>query len=101
MATDEHEQRTVDGVPVKVGDVVWLWVGWGNVKQRKLDRVDLGMWWSMRSKEIFSTERAALDAALANQRQELKKTRQKVRSIQRLLERLTARSEELAPGGRK
>jgi hypothetical protein len=83
--------QTVDGHPVKLGDQVWFWNGWGSVRQRRLNKVDLGMWWaSMTSKSIFSTERAALERAIEDERAALKRARQKVRSKLRSIERLTA-----------
>lgn len=89
------DQRTVDGVPVKLGDRVWFWPGWGNVRQRALNKTDLGMWWThMTSKRIYSTERAALEAALVGEREALRKAKQRVRrasgAVERLKDRLRA-----------
>jgi hypothetical protein len=76
------DPRTVDGVPVKLGDRVWFWRGWGSPNRRALNKVDLGMWWvHMTSKQIYSTERAALDAAIADERDNLKKARQRARKL--------------------
>lgn len=89
-------KRTVDGVPVKLGDHVWRWRGWGNPQRRKLDKVDLGMWWEMVRKQIYSTERAALEAAISEQLANLKKIDNKARATRNAIERL---AERLAKGG--
>lgn len=90
------EYRTVDGVPVKLGDRVWRWMGWGAPRLRRLDKTDLGMWWlHMISKQIYSTERAALDAAIADRRRDLAKARGQVRGAAGSLKRLTDRRRRL------
>ena len=93
------EQRTVDGVPVKLGDEVWFWKGWGSPRQRRLNKTDLGPWWtSMTSKSIFSTERAAIERAVADERVALKKATQQVRRARGAIERLTAQLRRVEDG---
>jgi HAMP domain-containing protein len=82
---------TVDGVPVKFGDRVWRWQGWGNPKLRKLNKVDLGMWWEMMRKQIYSTEQAALEAAVAEQRIAMVKAAGRLRATRKAIERFAAR----------
>jgi hypothetical protein len=89
---------TVDGVPVKLGDLVWRWQGWGNPKLRKLDKVDLGMWWQMMRKQIYSTEQAVLEVAIAEQRIAMVKAAGKLRATRKAIERLTARLAETMGG---
>lgn len=53
------------------------------------------MWWETTSKEIYSTERAAVAAAIKNQRRELGKARREVRRAIVAVEKLTARLKAL------
>jgi hypothetical protein len=88
------DQRTVDGVPVQIGDRVWF-ARCDRVTHRALDKTDLGMWWTtMTSKQIYSTEQAALAALLEHERQQLREARQEVRRAAKAIERLTARLAE-------
>lgn len=97
MTATIEERRTVDGIPVKLGDQVWFWRGYGSPRLRKLDKTDLGMWWaSMTSKAIYSTERAALDAALEDERRALKKAKQQASTASLAIERLTKRRAEVS-----
>lgn len=90
------ERKTVDGFPVKVGDRVWTAHPWGLVKLTTMQKHHLGMWWdSMVSKQIYSTESAALDAAIATKKAELKKAKQEIRSAAKAIERLTERKQRI------
>jgi hypothetical protein len=87
-----EERRTVDGLLVKVGDTVWHD---GNVGVRtcKLAKHHLGMWWPWFGQRIYSTERAALTAAIEREKKALKKAKQQERRATKSIERLTARLE--------
>lgn len=89
------DQKTVDGVPVKVGDMVWFWIA-GRIIQRNLTRTDLGYWWEHRTKpRIYSTERAAVGAALVERCYSYKRAMQdRLRAI-KSIERLSARLEKI------
>lgn len=90
------DRRTVDGVPVAVGDRVWRVDPYvARVTCCRLYRHHLGMWWETTSKEIYSTERAAVAAAIKNQRRELGKSRREVRRAIVAVEKLTARLKAL------
>ena len=85
------DRCTVDGVPVKLGDRVWFW-HCCRVYQRALHRTDLGMWWEPKtSNQIYSTERAALDAAITDERIALNRAKRDVLRTSRSIERLSAR----------
>lgn len=90
MAVDEARE-TVDGMPVRVGSVVWRTCPYAAPRRRTLDRNDLSGWWSMLREQIYSTERAALVGAIARERQALKKAKQEVRRATKAIERLSAR----------
>jgi hypothetical protein len=90
--TTATEQRTVDGVPVKVGDTVWCaHAHVAIVTTKRLEKHHLSMWWERLSKEIYSTERGALIGAIANQKQALRKAQQRAQRATKAIARLTAR----------
>jgi len=66
-----ERKLTVDGVPVKLGDRVWYWIGYGSPRLRKLN------------------------AAIADERRELKKAKQTARTAKQAIERLTRRRKEI------
>jgi hypothetical protein len=84
------ERRTVDGFPVKTGDMVWHASG-PSVRTCRLSKHHLGMWWQWMGKEIYSTEEAALASAIKNEKKSLEKARREVQRATRSLKRLTAR----------
>lgn len=84
------DYRTVDGVPIKLGDRVWFARPGSRVTHRAINKVDLGMWWeALTSKQAYSTERAALTALLAHERRALGKARDEARRATRSIGRLT------------
>jgi hypothetical protein len=84
------DRKTVDGVPVKVGDRVWF-IRAGRITKRALDKTDLGMWWeTITRKTIYSTQQAALDGAIAEEMESLRKARQEVRRATKAIERFAA-----------
>lgn len=84
-------KRTVDGIPVKVGDPVWFADVHG-VRRRKLHKTDLGTWWTtMTIGRIYSTERAALEAKLASEKKDLRKAQQEIRRAAKAIARLKSR----------
>lgn len=86
------EQRTVDGVPVKVGDSVWRAdARIATVTRCRLYAHHLGSWWGSVSKKIYSTEGAALIAAIASQKKARSKARREIRRATKAIERLAAR----------
>lgn len=54
---------TVDGVPIQVGSSVWR-INAGNVRRMTIARHHLALWWSWLRTQIYSTEPAALRAAI-------------------------------------
>lgn len=93
------ERQTVDGVPVKVGDLVWSWRGHGSPRRKVATKVDLGPWWeSMTSRWFFSTERAALEAAVEDQQEALAKAKRDARRAEAGIKRHRARLAEMAGG---
>jgi hypothetical protein len=88
---DCDERRTVDGTAVKKGDRVWRTYCAG-VTSRVLTKSCLGNWtWQWLGKELYSTESAALSAALAVSKKDLAKAKTAVRRATKAIERLTAR----------
>jgi hypothetical protein len=93
--SDIH-RATVDGVPVKVGDVVWRADAHiATVTSCRLYAHHLGMWWQTTSKEIYSTERAALAAAIKLQKIARSKAQSAERRAARAIERFVVRMEAL------
>jgi hypothetical protein len=89
-------RSTIDGVPVKVGDVVWF-ARPGTVTKRSLHKTDLGMWWeSATSKQIYSTEPLALAAAIERERLAAKRARREARRAETAIRRFVARQEGLS-----
>jgi hypothetical protein len=90
------ERKTVDGAMIAVGHVVWRVRQYMGIRQLKLRRHHLGLWWSMISKEIYSTERAAILAALDIERDALRKAKTEARratgAMAKLAERLNQAS---------
>jgi len=87
---------TVDGIPVKVGDIVWRVDRYiAAVTSCRLYGHHLGMWWDQLSTQIYSTERAALSAAIKAQKIARSKAVSAERKAVRGIERLTARLESL------
>ena len=88
------DQRTVDGVPVVVGDKVWTSDVCG-VRRTTMLKCHLGWWWSMTSKQIFSTERAAIEDAIAKNAAALKRAKGEQRRASNAINRLRARLESV------
>lgn len=88
------DQTTTDGAPVKVGDRVWRADASG-VRLCRMEKHHLGWWWERMSKEIYSTESAALAGAIDRERVALKKAKQQVRRATRAVERLKVRLHKL------
>jgi hypothetical protein len=85
------QRATIDGIPVKVEDVVWF-VRPGSVTRRSLHKTDLGMWWeAWTSKQIYATERAALGAAIERESLAAKSARREVRRAEAAICRFVAR----------
>lgn len=57
------------------------------------------MWWATTSKEIYSTECAAVAAAIKHQKRELGKARREVRRAISAVEKLTVRLKRADAGG--
>ena len=92
---DIPERRTVDGVVVKRGDIVWREVS-GYVTRRKLATHDLGWSWPIRHADhAYSTEALAVAAALAANTRRVAKAKQEIRTATRAVARLRARLESL------
>lgn len=91
------EHRTVDGVPVKVGDIVWRVRQYCGICKRKLDRNDLGAWWWSIKTEIYSTEFAAIVGAIESEKHAIAKAKKEasraLRAIERLMKRLAKTKE--------
>ncbi len=84
---------TVDGVAIKKGDRVWRTTG-ASVNRRKVDAWDLTDWaWQFFGKQIYSTEFAAVAAAIVLAKKDLKKAKAEVRRAGIAIARLTARLE--------
>ena len=90
FADSTAERRTVDGLPVRIGDVVWQASG-PSVRTCRLSKYHLGMWWQWMGREIYSTEGAALAAAIENEERALGRAKREVARATRALKRLTAR----------
>lgn len=88
---------TVDGLPVRVGMHVWFVHPWGRLTKKKLDKTDLGAWWSSRTKDrIYSTERAAVKAAIVKRRADISHAKREIKLAMRALATLQARLDALA-----
>lgn len=88
--TGNAEYRAVDGVPVKVGDVVWR-ADVNGVRQCKVAKHHLASWWEWWSKQIYSTERAAVVDAIETEKKALGKARAEARRATKAIERLATR----------
>ena len=93
LAADEC--RTVDGKIVKIGDTAWRTDGC-TVRACALQKHHLGMWWSWLSKCIYSTEAAALRAAIDNNKADLKKAQREQRRARGAIDRFSARLDALS-----
>ena len=82
------DKRTVDGVPVKIGDLVWTSRPGDKVRQRKLSKLDLGYWWTMIGPEIYSTERGAIEGAIIRETNRRSKAMREARNAETSLARL-------------
>lgn len=96
--SNDDLKRTVDGVPVKRGDRVWIDHGYGLVTTKKLDKTDLGFWWDRRSTEIYSTEAAALAAAIEGRKKALVRARRDAKAAEKSIARLRGRLARVAIG---
>lgn len=83
-----EERRTADGVLIKIGDTVWRA---DILRSSKVAKHHLTMWWGWIGAIIYSTETAALEAAIARERQALKKATAAVRNAKRSIDRYSKR----------
>lgn len=82
------DRKTVDGVPVKVGDLVWTSRPGDRVRQRKLTKLDLGYWWDMLGPEIYSTKVGAIRGAIKREAARRSKALREARTAAVSIERL-------------
>ena len=90
--TTHVDATTVDGLSVRVGMQVWFVHPWGLLTKKKLDKTDLGAWWSTRTKgRIYSTERAAIEAAIVKRRADLTRAKREASAAMKAIAKLQAR----------
>lgn len=99
LSEPEPPRSTIDGVPVKVGDVVWRASAYvSSITKCRLYKHHLDAWWERMSKEIYSTEYAAIAGQIEREKQRLDKARREVRRATKSIERLRERlDKERAP----
>jgi len=86
------QRITVDGAVVEIGNVVWrVHRTYCSITRKRLTKHDLGSYWQFFSKEMFASQHAAVEVALADAQERARQAVRDLRRERRNIEKLQAR----------